>query len=65
MFVNVVNKHFFFFFILFDLLAQWEGEMNICDYWPSKRIPLKVMRVALNMKDGEMQGEIGEENSIN
>jgi hypothetical protein len=44
MFVNVVNKHVFFYFILFCLLAQWEGETNNCDGWPSKGIPLKTMR---------------------
>jgi hypothetical protein len=41
MFVNVVNKHVFVYFILFCLLAQWEGEMNICDCWPSKGKPIK------------------------
>jgi hypothetical protein len=34
----------FLYFILFCLLAQWEGETNSCDCWPSKSIPLKVMR---------------------
>jgi hypothetical protein len=48
MFVNVVNKHVLFYFILFfGLLAQWEGETNNCDCWPSKNIPLKIMRVTM------------------
>jgi hypothetical protein len=51
MFVNVVNKHVLvFFFILFGLLAQWEGEMNNYDCWPSKGIPLKTMRVVVKNK---------------
>jgi hypothetical protein len=33
-----------FYFILFCLLAQWEGETNNCDGWPSKNNPLKIMR---------------------
>jgi hypothetical protein len=47
MFVNVVNKHVLFYFILFGLLAQWEGEMNNCDGWPSKGNPLKIMRAVV------------------
>jgi hypothetical protein len=40
-----------FYFILLGLLAQWEGEMNNFDFWPSKSIPLKLMR-AKEKKDG-------------
>jgi hypothetical protein len=47
MFVNVVNKHVFVLFHFFGLLAQWEGETNNCDGWPSKSIPLKIMRVVV------------------
>jgi hypothetical protein len=47
MVVNVVNKHVLFYFILFGILAQWEGEMNNYDGWPSKGIPLKTMRVVV------------------
>jgi hypothetical protein len=36
---------FLFYFILFCLVAQNEGETNNCDGWPSKGIPLKTMRV--------------------
>jgi hypothetical protein len=57
MFVNVVNKHVLFYFILFGLLAQWEGETNNCDYWPSKRIPLKIMRAVVKR---EMEGRCKE-----
>ena len=62
MFVNVVNKHVLFYFILFGLLAQWKGEMNNCDGYFSKSIPLKIMRVAMKRtrKEGmEVQGERG------
>jgi hypothetical protein len=38
---------FFFYFILFDLLAQCEGETNNCDGQLSKRNPLKIMRVTM------------------
>jgi hypothetical protein len=41
MFVNVVNKYVLFYFILFGLLAQWEGETNNCESWPSKIHPIK------------------------
>jgi hypothetical protein len=60
MFVNIVNKHVLFYFILFGLLAQYEGETNNCDSQLSKRNPLKIMRAAMKRtrKEGrEMQGE--------
>jgi hypothetical protein len=65
MFVNVVNKHVLFYLIVFGLLEQWEGETNGCDRWPSKSIPLKLMREIVKRKDGEMQGEIGKDTRIN
>jgi hypothetical protein len=65
MFVDVVNKHVLFYFILFGLLAQWEGETNNCDCWSSKSIPLKVTRAAVKSNGGEMQGERAKDSSIN
>jgi hypothetical protein len=56
----------FLYFILFCLLAQWEGETNNCDCWPSKSIPLKVMRETMKKEEGrEMQGERGKDNNRN
>jgi hypothetical protein len=50
MFVNVVHKHVLFYFILFGIMAQREGETNSCDCWPSKSNPLKVMRATMKKK---------------
>ena len=67
MFVNIVNKHVLFYFILFGLLAQCEGETNNCDGYLSKISPLKIMRAIVKRirKQGrckEKEGRTVEEN---
>jgi hypothetical protein len=53
MIVNVLHKHVLFY-LFYWVLEEWEGEINNYHSWPSKSIPLKIMREKVKRK---MKGE--------
>jgi hypothetical protein len=48
-----------FFLIILSLFGKVKVEMNHCDGWPSKGIPLKTKGYSEEGGTKEMQGELG------